>query len=354
LPVQDIIIFDIIACSARMTLNIVYYRLFIILLLLTMNTHTPKPGNDYKRTHMAGHTPYQATAYIAVLAAGTPSSSSEAGTSPVLRPERKSQRGGMARKKRRTKSLISDEATEHRASLEKRKKSAEELELEYADATVLLPERHEDPFAAPDDDEDAIEEAIRQQAALFDMMKAQAKGTPNTPPQFKGSNAHLQLIVVTVVTYSGVPMWARISPVGGAVYNYLAGLCEWFHNLVPMAGLYFIYCGLIFANDHVQVFIPSKGSWPFLQSDLDSSFLLSALRTRSAPGRVGASSTQSIRPSESRSLRHSRTSCAPKCTKCPWRIHLALGTSKLNFSTRPPPRRSTASKLLGKSMASYV
>lgn len=66
---------------------------------------------------MAGRTPYRAIAYIAVLTAGTPSSSSETGTSPpdfYLRPERKSQR--MARKKRRTKGLISDEATEYCAS----------------------------------------------------------------------------------------------------------------------------------------------------------------------------------------------------------------------------------------------
>ena len=71
----------------------------------------------------------------------------------------------------------------------KRKKTAEELELEYADATVLLPDRHEDPFAAPDDEEDAIEDAIREQAALFDIMKAPAKSTPNTLPRCSKARA---------------------------------------------------------------------------------------------------------------------------------------------------------------------
>ena len=41
---------------------------------------------------------------------------------------------------------------------------------------------------------------------------------------------------MTLITYSGVPMWGRISPVGGVVYNDLAGLSEWMDSMVPMDG----------------------------------------------------------------------------------------------------------------------
>jgi hypothetical protein len=51
-PAQDII------------LLIISFLICSLFSCLTMNTHTPK-GNEYSRTHMAGRTPYRATAYIA-------------------------------------------------------------------------------------------------------------------------------------------------------------------------------------------------------------------------------------------------------------------------------------------------